>query len=280
MDWKTILVQLSNPRRTDVLMSVAGRIAERFNAHLIGFNVAHALAHMPATPMMLGPEDFVAFREIDAEAAAELKAVFDDATRGRAFVAEWRSIEPATFDVATTTVEHARTADLIIASQADPEWEMSGMFDAPERLALESGRPVLVVPYAGVYGEIGKRIVIAWSGTREGARAAFDALPLLKGADAVRLLCVTGKGAEGEAGELPGTEIAATLARHGVKVTVHKSIADDIAVADDILSRSADFGADLLVMGAYGHSRLREMVFGGVTRHIIRHMTVPTLMSH
>ena len=280
MDWKTILVQLSNPRRVDELLSVSSRIAERFNSHLIGFNVAHALAHVPATPMLLGPEDFAAFRSMDAEDVAKLKSRFEDATRGRAFVAEWRSIDAATFDTASTTIEHTRAADLVVASQADPDWEMSGLFDAPERLALESGRPVLIVPYAGTFGEIGKRVLIAWSGTREGARAVFDALPLLKGAEVVTLLCVVGKGAEAEPGQLPGTQIAASLARHGVKVTVQKSIAEDIAVADDILSRAADQGSDLLVMGAYGHSRLREMVFGGVTRHIIRHMTIPTLMSH
>lgn len=280
MDWKTILVQLSNPRRTDVLVNVAGAIAERFGAHLIGFNVAHALAHMPSTPTLLGPEDFAAFREIDAAEAERLKIAFEAATRGRAFVAEWRNIEPPRMDTALAALEHGRAADLIVASQADPDWEMSGLFDAPERLALESGRPVLVVPYAGTFGEIGKRIVIAWSGTRESARAAFDALPLLRKAETVTLLCVVGSGDEREPGSLPGTQIAASLARHGVKVTIQKSVAEDIAVADEMLSRLADKGADLLVMGTYGHSRLREMVFGGVTRHIVRHMTVPTLMSH
>lgn len=280
MDWKTILVQLSNPRRTDVLMSVAGRLAERSNAHLIGFNMAHALAHLPAMPAMVGPEDFAAFEAIDEEQAARLKAAFDAATQNRAFVPEWRNVGPSGSDPAAAVIEHGRAADLIVASQADPDWEMSGFFDAPERLALESGRPVLVVPYAGTFGEIGKRIMVAWSGKRESARAVFDALPLLKAADAVTLLCVVGKGADGEAGQLPGAEVAATLARHGVKVTVRKSIADEIGVADEVLARLADDGSDLLVMGAYGHSRLREMVFGGVTRQILRHMTVPTLMSH
>jgi nucleotide-binding universal stress UspA family protein len=280
MDWKTILVQLSNPRRIDVLMNVAGRLAERSNAHLIGFNVAHALAHAPTAPTLLGPEDFAAFQAIDDEKAARLKAAFDEATANRAIVAEWRNVEIVGMEPAAAVIEHGRAADLIVASQADPEWEMSGFFDAPERLALESGRPVLILPYAGMFGEIGKRVMVAWSGKREAARAVFDALPLLKAADVVTLLCVVGRDSDGESGQLPGTEIAASLARHGVNVTVRKTIADDIGVADEILARLADDGSDLLVMGAYGHSRLREMVFGGVTRHILRHMTVPTLMSH
>ena len=280
MDWKTILVQLSNPRRTDVLASVAGRLAERSNAHLIGFNVANALAHMPAMPALVGPEDFAAFEAIDDETAARLKAAFDEVTHNRAFVAEWRNVKIVGMEPVSAVIEHGRAADLIVASQSDPDWEMSGLFDAPERLALESGRPVLVVPYAGRFGEIGKRIMVAWSGKREGARAVFDALPLLKSADKVTLLCVVGRDADGESGQLPGAEIAASLARHGVKVTVRKTLADEVGVADEILARLADEGSDLLVMGAYGHSRLREMVFGGVTRHILRHMTVPTLMSH
>ena len=104
-------------------------------------------------------------------------------------------------------------------------------------------------------------------------------MPLLKTAETVTLLCVANRGDSSE-GELPGTEIAAALARHGIKLTVQKSVVEDIGIADDILSRVADSGADLLVMGAYGYSRLREMVFGGVTHHILKHMTVPTLMSH
>jgi len=280
MDWKTILVQLSNPRRTDVLASVAGRLAERSNAHLIGLNVANALAHMPAMPALVGPEDFAAFEAIDDETAARLKAAFDQVTQNRAFVAEWRNVRIVGMEPVAAVIEHGRAADLIVASQSDPDWEMSGLFDAPERLALESGRPVLIVPYAGRFGEIGKRVMVAWSGKREGARAVFDALPLLKSADKVTLLCVVGRDSDGESGQLPGAEIAASLARHGVKVTVRKTMADEIGVADEILARLADEGSDLLVMGAYGHSRLREMVFGGVTRHILRHMTVPTLMSH
>jgi nucleotide-binding universal stress UspA family protein len=280
MDWKTILVQLSNPGRTNTVVSVAARLAERSNAHLIGFNVSHALAHAPVTPTLLGPEDFAAFQAIDDEQAARLKADFDEATRNRAFIAEWRNVEMVGRDPITGVIEHGRAADLIVASQSDPDWEMSGFFDAPERLALESGRPVLVVPYAGMFGEIGKRIMVAWSGKRESARAVFDALPLLKAADAVTLLCVVGSDADGESGQLPGAEIAASLARQGVNVMVQKTVADEIGVGDEVLARLADQGSDLLVMGAYGHSRLREMVFGGVTRHILNHMTVPTLMSH
>jgi nucleotide-binding universal stress UspA family protein len=146
-------------------------------------------------------------------------------------------------------------------------------------LALESGRPVLVVPYIGRYPEIGRNVVVAWKAEREAARAVFDALPFLVGAEKVHILEVKERGDERPA-LAPDISIAAALARHGIKTSVHTSQPRDISVGDEILSRLADLSADLLVMGAYGHSRMRELVFGGVTRHIARHMTVPTVLSH
>lgn len=277
MTWKTITTQLSNPDRADVLLSVAGRLAERFSAHLIGLDATPSFAF--AAPMVM-PIDVDAIVAAEQARSERLKTIFETTAANRAFVAEWREVRPETSDLAAAVLDYARASDLLVASQSDPNWELSGLFDFPERLVLESGRPVLVIPYAGAYGEIGKRVTIAWSGKREGARAVFDALPLLKGAEAVTLLCVVSNAADAKPGGLPGTEIAAALARHGVKVTVQKSVAEDIGVADDILSRLADSGADLLVMGAYGYSRLREMVFGGVTQHIFKHMTVPTMVSH
>ena len=110
-------------------------------------------------------------------------------------------------------------------------------------------------------------------------RAVFDALPLLKQAEQVQILEID-EGSPRRNGASTDNSIAVALARHGIKPTVRTSIAGDISVGDEILSRLADMGADLLVMGAYGHSRMRELLFGGVTRHIAKHMTVPTLFSH
>jgi len=277
MVWKTITTQLSNPDRADMLLSVAGRLAERFEAHLVGLDATPSFTF--AAPMAT-PADIDAIVAADRARTTQLRTIFDTASANRAFVAEWREVVPEAAGLVAAVLDHARASDLLVASQSDPDWELSGLFDFPERLVLESGRPVLIVPYAGAYGEIGKRVTIAWSGKRESVRAVFDSLPILKKAEVVTLLCVASGSGAGEPGEIAGTEIAAALARHGVKVTVQKSVAADIGVADDILSRLADSGADLLVMGAYGYSRLREMVFGGVTQHIFRHMTVPTLMSH
>jgi nucleotide-binding universal stress UspA family protein len=211
--------------------------------------------------------------------AEELAAIFSRMTAKQPLTAEWRSLKVPHVDLASVVMDHGRAADLIIAGQTDPDWDLSPLMDFPERLAMESGRPVLVVPYVGRYPTIGRNVVIAWKSGREAARATFDALPMLLSADKVHILEVKQR-ADEESGLAPDTTIAASLARHGIKPAVRTSIAPDISVGDEILSRLADMGADLLVMGAYGHSRMRELVFGGATRHIARHMTVPTLFSH
>jgi nucleotide-binding universal stress UspA family protein len=209
----------------------------------------------------------------------EIAATFARMMANQPFVAEWRSLKVPHVDLPPVVLDHARSADLIIAGQTDPDWDQSPLMDFPERLALESGRPTLIIPYVGGYREIGRNVVIAWKAARESARAVFDALPILAGADSVHILEIKERRNDGDS-LAPDTTIAASLARHGIKATVRTSVAADIGVGDEILSRVADVGADLLVMGAYGHSRMREIIFGGATRHLMRHMTVPTLFSH
>jgi nucleotide-binding universal stress UspA family protein len=207
-----------------------------------------------------------------------ISEVFQNMTTGKPYVAEWRLQKVPHVDLAGVVMEHGRAADLIVAGQTDPDWDLSPLMDFPERLALASGRPVLIIPHSGRHPTVGRRAVIAWKGSREAARAVFDALPLLREAQAVSILEIKERGDDGA--RAPDTSIAAALGRHGIKPEVRTSIVSDISVGDEILSRAADLDADLLVMGAYGHSRIRELVFGGVTRHIAKHMTLPTLLSH
>ena len=151
--------------------------------------------------------------------------------------------------------------------------------DLPETVALTTGRPVLVVPFIGAKPP-GKIVLLCWNASREAARAAADALPFLKAAQKVIVLVVNPTvSAEGH-GEEPGADAAAWLARQGVKVTVQRDVAPDADVGGLILSRAADHDADLIVMGIYGHSRMREMVLGGASRTLLASMTVPVLMSH
>ena len=278
MSYKTVLVHLNDQRRTEALLEPAVQLASQYNSHLVGL---HVYASMPAPPVRLPYASKIlgAAVAFEHENSDEIAAIFSRMTAKGAFVAEWQLRRVPHVDLASVVMDHGRAADLIIAGRTDPDWDLSPLLDFPERLALESGRPVLVIPYAGRYPRIGRNVVIAWKAGRESTRAVFDALPLLKGADNVHILEVKGR-ADQETMLGPDTSIAAALGRHGIKATIRTSVAPDISVGDEILSRLSDLDADLLVMGAYGHSRMREIVFGGATRHIARHMTVPTLFSH
>jgi nucleotide-binding universal stress UspA family protein len=278
MSYKTILVYLNDNRRAEAILEPAVSLAERNNAHLIGL---HVYATVPAPPVAVP----YAADVVNAVAAAqqketqEIAAVFSRMTAGRSLVAEWRAEKGPRVNPASVVLEHSRAADLIVTGQTDPDWEATPLVDIAEHLALGSGRPVLVVPYVGRYATLGRNVAIAWKAGRESSRAVFDALPLLKQAEQVQILEIGESGAS-RTGVAVDSSIAITLARHGIKPSVRTSVAGEISIGDEILSRLADLGADLLVMGAYGHSRMRELVFGGVTRHIARHMTVPTLLSH
>jgi nucleotide-binding universal stress UspA family protein len=278
MPYKTILVHLNDKRRAEALLEPAVALAARNNAHLVGMHV-HASVPAPPINMPYSGQVLGAMVATERKDTEEISAIFQRMTKGQPFVAEWRAIKVPHVDLAAVVMDHGRAADLIVAGQTDPDWDLSPILDFPERLALESGRPVLVIPYVGRYPKVGSNAVIAWKPGREASRAVFDALPLLEAAEKVQILEVRAKGEE-PSGLAPDTSIAAALGRHGIKPTVRSTVAADISIGDEILSRLADMGADLLVMGAYGHSRMREMVFGGATRHITRHMTVPTLLSH
>lgn len=280
MSIKTILVHLNDERRTEQLLTPVADIARRFNAHVIGL---HVYAGVPASPPVALP---YAKEVLGAALAAErkeseaIKAAFERVTVNQPFVAEWHSVKAPHADLAEVVMRHARAADLIVASQTDPSWDMAPVLDFPERLAIESGRPVLVVPNEGTHDRVvGRNAVLAWNGKREAARAAFDALPLLLNAETVHIVGVAEGGSrKGEL--LADTSIAAALARHGVKAVATEHTEGSAGVAGDILSQVDAAGAGLLVMGAYGHARFREFVFGGVTRSVMRTMTVPTLFSH
>ena len=278
MSYKTILVHLNDERRVAGLIDAANIIGERFNAHVI------ALYVIPPIPTY-GPTAFGAgYIEAGLQAfrdeAARVRTAFEEASRGRPIVPEWRLVEPGARTVADCIVEQGRCADLIILGQRDRSFDFSSVLDVPERVVIESGRPVLMIPNAGRFPKIGERITVAWNQRREAARAVFDSLPLLSGADRVRIVAVDARNEMPHQPDLPGAEIAATLARHGVKCEVSPASSADIGIGDVLLSGLADDSTDLLVMGAWGHSRMRELVFGGVTRHILEHMTVPVLMSH
>jgi nucleotide-binding universal stress UspA family protein len=176
-------------------------------------------------------------------------------------------------------VLQARYADLVVLGQTDPDTSgLSILRQLPEHLALHGGRPVLVVPFAGTFTHLDRHALVAWDGSRAATRAVTDALPLLRRSARVTLAVFN---PDHTRGEEPGADIALYLARHGVRVEVlRQTTAPGVDVGNALLSLAADTGADLLVMGAYGHQRWREIVLGGVTRRVLQTMTLPVLMSH
>jgi nucleotide-binding universal stress UspA family protein len=215
----------------------------------------------------------------DAEQeSSRLRTAFETLVRRDGLSGEWREALEAPPDA---VAQHARYADLSILGQPEPGTPIAGLTELILEAALFSaGRPVLMLPYAGRFNAGLRTVLVGWNATKEAARAVNDALPLLRAAQQVRVLSINPRGGIGGQGDLPAADIALHLARHGVTATAQHSVATEISEADVLLNTATDLGAELLVMGAYGHTRLREMVFGGVTRGILARMTVPVLLAH
>jgi nucleotide-binding universal stress UspA family protein len=275
---KDIVLHLSTRASKDATIDYAVSVAAAFEAHLTG--VAFALD--PFVPPAMGVGDFTPAGWIDEERAqgqAAAKAAgtrFEEAARRNGIAFNSHLIDSSLAGAGDLFSEIASHFDLSIVRQAEPG-------KAPlEELVIEgalfdSGRPVLVVPYIQKGVLKLDRALVCWNGSRNAARAIGDAMPFLHRAKAVEVLIVTGEGNTGD--EIPGADIGEHLARHGLEVEVER-VASKGEVSDIILSHAADASADLLVMGGYGHSRLREFILGGVTRGILRTMTVPVLLSH
>ena len=279
MAYKDLMVQVDDARSCAARLQAAVDLAVAHDAHLTG---VYVIADPSPAAFVSGyvPPDLIDTlqRHAHERAEAALARFAEVATRNQISF-ETRIDRVLYTAVADALGTSARYADLAVLGQADPD-DPEGPRYLPEEVTLASGRPSLVVPYIGPAATLGQRITIAWNASREAARAVNDALPLLTGAQAVDVIAVNPGGTPFGHGEEPGADIALHLARHGIKVEVQRIETRDLDVANTILSHLADRGSDLLVMGAYGHSRLRELVLGGATRTILRDMTVPVLMAH
>ncbi len=284
--FKDILVHLDDGPHSATRLKVAVDLARRQGAHLTGIFVLD----IPGSDLFYGAgmpyaggggmSEMVNALRADQAARAEVVAQeFREAVRLQGLENEWRVVEGDTVGLVAL---HARYADLTVLGQPNSDESFKGpSADAVlVNVMLASGRPVLAVPYAGDFEQIGQRVLVAWNASREATRAVNDALPLLQDAKSVTVLAVNPRrGIEGH-GEVPAADICLHLARHGVKAEAAHTIANDISEGDALLSYAADLGVDLIVCGGYGHSRAREMVFGGVTRTLLQEMTVPMLLSH
>lgn len=280
MPYKNLLVHLDETSASAARADAALEFARRQGAHLTGLG----LVIEPVIPSFV-------YAQVPAEVLAERRKVVQDETE--AILADFKQkaarlgvacdtrldncLQP---DAPRTVGVHARYADLLILGQPDSsDSPLSGRHLA-EEVVLASGRPVLVIPYIGVNGTLGERVVIAWDAGREAARAVNDSLPVLEQAKEVTVVAINARASADGHGPEPGADIALHLARHGCQVKVERLESHEIGIGDTLLSYLADRSADMVVMGAYGHARLRELILGGMTQHMLAHMTVPALMSH
>ncbi|QOG23338.1 universal stress protein [Bradyrhizobium sp. SEMIA] len=275
---KDIVVNLEHDVSRDRARQFAITVAEAFDAHIAGVAFAYA-PDFPGYVMLEIPPNIVAMMVEESKKAAEAAIRrFDEAARSRLLSAEHRLVRTVGAEAPTLFAAIARRFDLSIFLQSSPDGVASD--DMIESALFESGRPVIVVPYIDKNGLKLDRVVCCWDGSRAAARAINDALPLLARANQSDLLIIENDKTKNEDTEIRGVEMASHLARHDVKVEIEIIPAPDVDVADAILSHVADASGTLIVMGGYGHAKLREIILGGVTRAILKSMTVPVFMSH
>lgn len=272
---KDILVSLPVGRLSDSAVNYAVSVAGAFEAHLTGV----ALVQEPFVPgTAYEATDFIATYRAEVEKAAKAAVTkFEDATRRAGVSATSQKLESALADLDDLFTQVTRRFDLSVVGQIEPGKKTLEVV-LPETALFGSGRPVLVVPYIQKAGMKLDRTLICWDGSRTAARAIGDAMPFLVRTKSIDVLSVMKS--ETTRNELPGADIAHHLARHNLKVDFKRIVANDQDIGNTILSAAADLDSDMIVMGGYGHSRLREFVLGGATRAILNTMTVPVLMSH
>jgi nucleotide-binding universal stress UspA family protein len=280
MALKDLLVYLDQAPEAAARVEIALTLAERLGAHVTALQliaepflrgaIGH---HLPAELM----REHLAHAEAEAEAVlSSLRTIADRHGVAYDVVRKSGSLDK----LPTLLARHARHTDLTVLGQ--PNLEAGGIDDIAlvEAAFMDSGHPALVIPriWSGTLPP--RHALVAWDGSREAARAATDALPLLQTAELVQVLVVDAREVGGRMDGLPGEEQVAHLRRHAVRAEVELVASGGASVPEILLTRASDQAAGLLVMGGYGHSRLREMLVGGVTRHVLEHMTLPILFAH
>lgn len=274
---KDIVVNLSSGGERDSAADFAISIATTFNAHLAGIAFAYEPV-IPATIMGGIPTEIIeSQRDESMKWAQGALGGFEAAARTAAISSESRIVDASLAGAADLFAQIARRFDIAVVGQAEKK-SASPTDLIIEGALFESGRPVIVVPYIQTGGIKLDKVVIAWDGSRQAARAIADSIPFLERAKDIEILIVRGE--RGKAYQTRGAVMSQHLQRHGFKVTVNQITNPEADPQSTILSHIADTGTDFLVMGGYGHSRLREFILGGVTRSMLASMTIPVLMSH
>jgi nucleotide-binding universal stress UspA family protein len=280
MSFKSLLVFADDSDASAMRLDASIAMAERLGTHL----AACALIEQPAYYYGIGSEVAVDIYAQDVERAMAVAHVAADAARAQLVESgqdgdlRWATGTPEA--IAGIAARHARYADLSLVGQPFEGTHKTLLTKVFEGILFDGGRPFVMVPQSWPGGGFGERILISWTPRKEAARAVADAMPFIEAATSVHIAMVDPDTGDDAHGEEPGADLAAALARHDVPVTVDALASAGQSVAGRLLTHAADCGASLIVMGGYGHWRLRESLFGGVTRDIIRESTVPLMMAH
>lgn len=281
MPVKTILAYLPSENLAEPIMDGTIALARAHGAHVVGLHLE--AAYYPAygeVAVAMPPDVIEQIRKPLRERAKKLEDDFKARMNEAGISAEWRSGTTEYGVLPRRIIDESVSADLVICPQVDPEQVDVTTLDLPERLILECGRPVLVIPPQARTTIPPKRVLIAWNNSPQAARAVFDSLDMIEGAESVTVLTVAGDAEAKREAEEGANKLAATLTRHGVAAKVEAFEARNVSAGDFLRTRLNDDPPDLFVMGCYGHSRFRELVFGGVTRDMLGAVKVPALMSH
>jgi len=252
-------------------------VADAFEAHVLGVAFAYEPI-IPGTVMGGIPPEFIEAQRVESDKRAKAAVSrFEQAAKRAGISFETRIISASISGAADQLGRLGRRFDLVVVGQPEREKAVPDEV-VDEGVLFDSGRPVIFVPFIQKTGLKLDRVMVCWDGSRAATRAIADALPFLRKAKQVEIVMVANGRSKSD--EIPGADLGQHLARHGLKVEVKRITSPDIDVASTILSYAADSSADMIVMGGYGHSRLREFILGGVTRGLLESMTVPALMSH
>ena len=274
---KDIVVNLTGSTPQEFAADYAISLAQLFDAHIAGVGFIYEPV-IPGSLMGGIPTDLIeAQREENSKAAKAATGRFEAAAARAGVSAEVRILDASVAGAADLFGRAARRFDLAVVGQARPREGASEEL-LIEGALFESGRPVVVVPHVQTQGVTLERVLVCWDGSRPATRAIADGMPLLRRAKAIDIVAVSGE--RGKGSELVGTNMARHLARHGLAVELKRVSAGDVDVPSAIAAYAAGIGADFMIMGGYGHSRLREFILGGVTRTVLTSSTIPVLMSH
>ena len=294
---RDIVVVLDDSPASAMRLDLAVALAQQHDAHLTGFSALDLLVPprtvtQPRVPPLLdtlsasqvlnwSSVTVASYPDGDGQAAEKaegIEARFRDRLRSGALRGEWCMTDG---NVSEAVVSRARHADLVILGQVDPDHPPPPQGrQLAEDVLMTSGSPILVVPYIGRFETCGTKVLIGWNNSREAARAVSDAMPMLAKASSITILEASPVARKQAANDVTCADVASHLAHHGINARSARTVLNGIAASDILLSYAADLTADLLVVGGYGHSRLRELILGGVTRGLLQHMTLPVLMSH